>query len=94
MKNNALKRCGQLITVLHISKAELSRTGLYYRARTKSIEDGEPMRQLDEQYTLTPFYSYRRMTVYLRQLEFRVNHKRVLRLMGKLGLEAIYPKPN
>ena len=52
------------------------------------------MRLLDEQYTATPFYGYRRMTVYLQQLGFRVNHKRVRRLMRKLGLEAIYPKPN
>jgi len=52
------------------------------------------MRLIDEQYTITPFYGYRRMTVYLRQMGFSVNHKRVRRLMRKLGLEAIYPKPN
>ena len=34
------------------------------------------------------------MTVYLQQVGFPVNHKRVLRLMRKVGLEAIYPKPN
>jgi putative transposase len=52
------------------------------------------MRLIDEQYTNTPFYGYRRMTVYLQQLGYKINHKRVLRLMKKLGLEAIYPKPN
>jgi putative transposase len=72
----------------------LNRTGLYYRARTESVEDGELMRLIDEQYTSTPFYGYRRMAVYLRNLGFQVNHKRVRRLMRKLGLEAIYPKPN
>lgn len=72
----------------------LNRTGLYYRVRTQSVEDGELMRLIDEQYTRTPFYGYRRMTVYLQQLGFRVNHKRVRRLMRKLGLEAVYPKPN
>jgi putative transposase len=72
----------------------LNRTGLYYRGRPESVEDGELMRLLDEQYTITPFYGYRRMTVYLQNLGFRVNHKRVRRLMRKLGLEAIYPKPN
>ena len=49
---------------------------------------------LDEQYTRTPFYGYRRMTVWLVLLGYVVNHKRVRRLMAKLGLEAIYPKPN
>jgi putative transposase len=72
----------------------LNRTGLYYRGRTESAEDGELMRLIDEQYTRTPFYGYRRMTVYLQNLGFAVNHKRVRRLMRKLGLEAIYPKPN
>ncbi len=72
----------------------LNRTGLYYRSRTQSVEDGELMRLIDKQYTLTPFYGYRRMTVYLQKLGFSVNHKRVRRLMRELGLEAIYPKPN
>lgn len=72
----------------------LNRTGLYYRGRTESAEDGELMRLIDAQYTVTPFYGYRRMTVYLQNSGFAVNHKRVRRLMGKLGLEAIYPKPN
>ncbi len=72
----------------------LNRTGLYYRSRTESVEDGELMRLIDEQYTLTPFYGYRRMTHHLQSLGFRVNHKRVQRLMRTLGLEAIYPKPN
>jgi len=72
----------------------VNRTGLYYRARTESAEDSELMRLIDEQYTLTPFYGYRRMTVHLQNLGYRVNHKRVRRLMRKLGLEAIYPKPD
>lgn len=72
----------------------INRTGFYYRERAESVEDALLMRLIDEQYTRTPFYGYRRMTVYLQQLGYRVNHKRVRRLMRKLGLEAIYPKPN
>lgn len=72
----------------------INRTGLYYRERSQSVEDGKLMRLIDEQYTRTPFYGYRRMAVYLRNLGFAVNHKRVRQLMRKLGLEAIYPKPN
>ena len=33
------------------------------------------------------------MTAYLRRRGDVVNHKRVQRLMGKMGLQAIYPKP-
>lgn len=72
----------------------INRSAVYYRERAESNEDVELMRLLDAQYTLTPFYGYRRMTVYLQNLGLSVNHKRVSRLMRKLGLEAIYPKPN
>lgn len=72
----------------------INRSTIYYRQRAESDEDLELMRLLDAQYTETPFYGYRRMTVYLQNLGYRVNHKRIIRLMRKLGLEAIYPKPN
>ena len=72
----------------------LNRTSVYYRSKPDRVEDGELMRLIDEQYTRKPFYGYRRMTVYLQNLGRQVNHKRVRRLMRKLGLEAIYPKPN
>ena len=51
------------------------------------------MRLLDEQYTRTPFYGVRRMTVWLRQQGYLVNAKRVARLLHTMGLETIYPKP-
>ena len=72
----------------------INRSTIYYREKAESGEAGELMRLLDAQDTLTPFDGYRRMTVYLQNSGFSVNHKRVLKLMRKLGLEAIYPKPN
>jgi putative transposase len=51
------------------------------------------MRLMDRQYLRTPFYGVPRMTAYLRRLGHRVNPKRVRRLMRRMGLEAIYPKP-
>jgi putative transposase len=72
----------------------LNRSSIYYRERPEAVEDAFLMRLIDEQYTRTPFYGYRRMTIYLQNLGYKVNHKRVKRLMRKLGLEAIYPKPN
>ena len=51
------------------------------------------MRLLDEQYTQTPYYGIRRMTAWLRSQGYRVNHKRVVRLLRTMGLETIYPKP-
>jgi putative transposase len=51
------------------------------------------MRLLDEKYTADPYYGIRRMTAWLQSQGYRVNHKRVGRLLRKMGLEAIYPKP-
>jgi putative transposase len=72
----------------------LNRSTIYYRERLENDEDVELMRLIDAQYTETPFYGYRRMTIYLQNSGYKINHKRVVRLMRKLGLAAIYPKPN
>ncbi len=45
------------------------------------------------QYTDTPYYGIRRMTAWLRSAGYRINHKRVARLLRTMGIEAIYPKP-
>jgi len=50
------------------------------------------MRLLDEQYIETPFYGIDKMTEWLRRQGHYVNHKRVRRLMRKMGLEAVYPR--
>jgi len=71
----------------------LARSSYYYEPATESQENLELMRLLDEQYTRTPFYGVRRMTVWLREQGYEVNPKRVSRLMRLMGLHAIYPKP-
>jgi putative transposase len=71
----------------------LSRSNYYYSSAGETAENLYFMRLLDEQYTRTPFYGVRRMTVWLRQQGYAVNPKRVARLLRTMGLEAIYPKP-
>lgn len=51
------------------------------------------MRRIDEIYTQLPFYGWPRMTAQLKREGYAINHKRVRRLMHKMGLQAIYPKP-
>lgn len=51
------------------------------------------MRLIDAQYTRTPFYGSRRMTVMLQGLGHEVNRKRVQRLMRLMGLEGVAPGP-
>jgi putative transposase len=71
----------------------LSRSSIYYKPRPINPEDLELMRLIDEQYMKTPNYGSRSMTSFLRRLGYRVNRKRIQRLMRLMGLEAIYPKP-
>ena len=72
----------------------LSRSGFYYQPAGQSDLNRLLMRLIDEQYTKTPFFGYRKITAGLRQQGYSVNKKRVQRLMQRLGLEAIYPKPS
>ena len=72
----------------------LSRSGYYYQPARESPQNLLLMRLIDQQYTRTPFYGSRRMTTILNHQGHTVNRKRVQRLMRKMGLETIYPRPN
>jgi putative transposase len=61
---------------------------LYYEPVGDSDEDLELMRRIDELYTQAPYYGSRKIA-----FELKLNRKRVQRLMRRMGLEAIYPKP-
>lgn len=69
------------------------RSSVYARVRERSTTDSELMRQLDALYLKWPFYGSRRLCDELRQRGERVNRKRVCRLMRRMGLRAVYPKP-
>lgn len=71
---------------------DLPKASFYYEPATESEYNLKLMRLLDEQYLQTPFYGSRRMTAWLHQVGYAVNRKRVQRLMGLMGLEAVFPK--
>jgi len=52
------------------------------------------MRLIDGQWLKAPFFGSRRMAGYLRSEGYSVSRKRVRRLMRKMGLEALYPRPH
>lgn len=70
----------------------LSRSGYYYQPQGENPLNLHLMNLIDEQYTKMPFYGVDKMTAWLRREGYRVNPKRVRRLMRAMGLEAIYPK--
>lgn len=72
----------------------INRTHLYYRPAPVSSCDVSLLNEIQDIYGRRPFQGYKRITQDLKDLGYLVNHKRVYRLMGKMGLEAVYPKKN
>ena len=71
----------------------ISRASLYYQPKAPDEDELTLLKLIDAQYLETPFYGSRKMREHLTQLGFCINRKRVRRLMQKLGIEALYPKP-
>lgn len=76
----------------------VSRRSIYYQP-VVNVErlalDKLHMNAIDEIYTRYPFYGSRRMRVeLLYEYGIDIGRDRVRHLMQRLGLEAIYPKPN
>ena len=73
----------------------IARSSYYYEPKVnESPENLQLMRQIDELYLKRPFYGAPRMTGWLRELGYQVNHKRVERLMSLMGLQAVLPGPH
>ena len=69
----------------------LARSGRTGRHGSRRRRTGDPA--LDELFLLWPFFGSRRMTARLRAEGWRINRKRVRRLMRQMGLVALGPKP-
>ena len=54
----------------------------------------EIRRLIDIVHTNRPFLGSRRITDALQGVNYRINRKRVQRLMEEMDIQAIYPKPN
>ncbi|MCK5203929.1 MAG: IS3 family transposase [Desulfobacterales bacterium] len=72
---------------------KLNRSTVYYKKRPITPIDLKLMQLIDKQYLKIPSWGSRSMRNHLRRLGYKVNRKKVQRLMRFMGLEAIYPKP-
>jgi len=73
---------------------ELPRQRLYYKPLSVSDENLCVMDFIDRRFTERPTLGVEVMVEHIfRDMGFVVNHKRMRRLMRKMGLMAIYPKP-
>jgi putative transposase len=71
----------------------VARSGIYRPPTPANDGDLAVMRRLDELFTAWPFLGSRRMVAMLRAEGHAVNRKRVQRLMRRMGIAALGPKP-
>jgi putative transposase len=72
----------------------IARSGVYRSPPAANDDDDLAlMRRIDELFTAWPFLGSRRMTVMLRTEGHGINRKRVRRLMRKMGIVALGPRP-
>ena len=72
----------------------LSRSAFYYTPTGIDVATLELMKGIDRVFTKYPFFGSRQIAAYLPQSGFSVGRHRVRRLMGIMGLQAIYKGPN
>ncbi len=72
----------------------LSRSTLYYRPRPVPAADLEIMRRLDRLSLDFPFAGSRMMRGFLRAEGIRIGRCHVATLMRRMGIEALYRRPN
>jgi putative transposase len=71
----------------------IARSGVYRLPRPANDDDLRLLRRIDELFTRWPFLGSRRMTAMLRAEGQAINRKRVQRLMRRMGIVALGPKP-
>jgi putative transposase len=74
--------------------SSVSKSAYYYSPVPETYENLLLMEEIDRIFTDHPYYGSRRMTAVLLKMGHRVNRKRIIRLMDKIGIEAIYPRRN
>ena len=71
----------------------VARSGVYRKPRPANDNDLAVMWRIDALFTACPFLGSRRMAAMLRAEGHAVNRKRVQRLMRRMGIAALGPKP-
>ena len=71
----------------------IAHSSQYYRPVAVNTETLALMNAIDRKYTELPFYGILKMTVAMNKQGFKVNHKKIARLMRLMGIHAIYAEP-
>ena len=89
-----IDRSDKLPVVRQCQLLGISRSSVYYRAQPFPEGDLTLMRRIDELHLNHPFAGARMLRDVLRQEGFQVGRRHVTRLMKKMGIEALYRRPN
>ena len=89
-----IDRTHDLAVVRQCQLLALARSTAYYMPEPTSSEDLTLMRRIDELHLEHPFAGSRMLRDMLKLEGHRIGRKRVGRLMKKMGIEALYRKPN
>ncbi len=83
-----------LAIVRQAEELEISRSTIYYRPRPISDTDLMLMRRIDELHLDYPFAGSRMLRDLLSHQGLEVGRRHVRTLMRRIGIEALYRKPN
>lgn len=72
----------------------ISRGSVYYLPRPVSAEDLSIMRRIDELHLESPFAGSRMLQGFLVREGYRIGRRHVVTLMKRMGIEALYRRPN
>ncbi len=73
---------------------KIGRSSMYYTPVGVNAKTLELMNEIDRVFTKYPFFGSRQIAAYLPRNGFHAGRHRVRRLMGLMGLQAIYKGPN
>ncbi len=95
IKRTLIDREHTRLTIAHqCDLLELPRSTFYYQPCSDKSLNLAIMRAIDEIFTKNPEYGTRRIRVELKGLGYNVGRDLIGKLMRRMRIEAIYPKPN
>jgi len=94
-KKNMIRRDHPQLSITRQCRlVKLSRSSFYYSPVGIDAQTLKLMKAIDVVFTKYPFFGSRQIAAFLRREGRVVGRHRVRRLMTKMGLEAIYKRPN
>lgn len=72
---------------------DINRSSYYYHPVGESADNLKLMEIIDQEYLKYPFFGSRQMRRHLIRMGYKVSRKKIMRLMAKMSLVAIYQKP-